>query len=100
MQSITYRKIQSVSFYSVNRNLVNFKTPQNKQLMLTSYGVGYSCLWCTASDRNNTTTDQETCAGTITPQGSSAINVVFRWRTSGSGYTVNDNYLITSIQLK
>lgn len=53
-----------------------------------------------ATDRNNTTTDQETCAGTITPQGSSAINVVFRWRTSGSGYTVNNNYLITSIQLK
>ncbi|MCL1668186.1 hypothetical protein M2T82_08950 [Elizabethkingia ursingii] len=59
---------------------------------------GYNNI--SAADRNNTTTDQETCTGTITPQGSSAINIVFRWRTSGSGYNVNNNYLTTSIQVK
>ncbi|OCW73986.1 hypothetical protein [Elizabethkingia anophelis] len=53
-----------------------------------------------SGDRNNTTTDQETCIGTITPQGGSPIDVTFRWRTSGSGYNVNNNYLITSIQVK
>ncbi|AQX90577.1 MULTISPECIES: hypothetical protein [Elizabethkingia] len=59
---------------------------------------GYNNI--SSSDRNVTMSDQETCTGTITPQGLSAINVIFRWRTSGSGYTVNDNYLTTSIQLK
>ncbi len=49
---------------------------------------------------NSAMSDQETCTGTITPQGSSPINVVFRWRTSGSGYNVNNNYLTTSIQVK
>ncbi|CAI9679236.1 hypothetical protein [Elizabethkingia anophelis] len=50
-------------------------------------------------NRNANLCDQETCVGTITPQGGSPIDVTFRWRSTGSGYLVNDNYVRTTIQL-